>query len=208
MEALNAMATHAGMLALLMAGLLTAPLVVAAAMQYRKSRARALRRSPIGIDLLRPPGHTLREQMDETMDDYQGLVLLVFLVPSTLMAILLAQAHVLGTARVMSGWPFDALLAIGALVHAIYRLWQIGQRMDRLRQRRHCPTEPDRRSAADRPHVVRARPPLVRRPRLAIWPLPTRLAIKSRRRIGAATCTIGAGGVYDRSVKFFQLKLF
>ena len=129
MEALNAMATHAGMLALLMAGLLTAPLVVAAAMQYRKRRARALRRSPIGIDLLRPPGHTLREQMDETMDDYQGLVLLVFLVPSTLMAILLAQAHALGAARVMSSAPFYAVLALSALAYAIHRLWQIGQRM-------------------------------------------------------------------------------
>ena len=133
MEALNAMATHAGMLALVMAGLLTGPLTAAAAMQYRKRRARALRRSPIGIDLLRPPGHTLREQMEEATDDYQALVLLVFLVPSTLMAILLAQAHVLGAARVMSSAPFYAVLVLGSLAYAIYRLWQIGQRMDRLR---------------------------------------------------------------------------
>lgn len=109
------------------------PLIAVAAMQYRKRRARALRRSPIGIDLLRPPGHTLREQMDEATDDYQSHVVHLFLFPSTLMAILLTQAHVWGAARVMSGAPFYSLAVISALAYAIHRLWQIGQRMDRLR---------------------------------------------------------------------------
>lgn len=61
-------------------------------MQYRKRRARAVRRSPIGIDLLRPPGHTLREQMDRALDEYQSHVLLLFLFPLILMAVLLARA--------------------------------------------------------------------------------------------------------------------
>ena len=52
-------------------------------MQYRKRRARAVRRSPIGIDLLRPPGHTLREQMNRALDEYQSHVLLLFLFPLT-----------------------------------------------------------------------------------------------------------------------------
>ena len=35
----------------------------------RKRRARTRRRSPIGIDLLRGPGHTLRERLDDAGTD-------------------------------------------------------------------------------------------------------------------------------------------
>lgn len=133
MDALNSLATHAVVLAMLLAGILTGPLIAVGAMRYRKHRARALRRSPIGIDLLRPPGHTLREQMDEALDDYQACAAVLFLVPSILIAIVLAQAHLLGVERVMSGAPIYALFVISALAYAIHRLWHLGQRMDRLR---------------------------------------------------------------------------
>jgi hypothetical protein len=68
-------------------------------MQFRKRRARARRRSPISIDLLRPPGHTLCERIDETQDDYQGCVMLLLFAPVVLLAIFLGQAHVRGPAR-------------------------------------------------------------------------------------------------------------
>lgn len=55
----------------IVAGVLAAcffgPAVAIAFLVVRKRRARARRRSPIGIDLLRGPGHTLREHSPTRM---------------------------------------------------------------------------------------------------------------------------------------------
>jgi hypothetical protein len=50
-----------GLLAVTFAG----PMLAVAFLVTRKRRARARRKSPIPIDLLRSPGHTLREQLDD-----------------------------------------------------------------------------------------------------------------------------------------------
>ena len=47
----------------------------------RKRRRRSERRSPIGIDLLRGPGHTVREQLEEAMNDLTGDVLGLCIAP-------------------------------------------------------------------------------------------------------------------------------
>ena len=50
-----------GLLAVTFAG----PVLAVGFLVTRKRRARARRKSPVAIDLLRSPGHTLREQLDD-----------------------------------------------------------------------------------------------------------------------------------------------
>ena len=61
------------------------PVLAVGFLVLRKRRARARRRSPIGIDLLSGPGHTLREQLDDAGTDVMAdvFVLMVMQVQAT-----------------------------------------------------------------------------------------------------------------------------
>ncbi|MBN8509302.1 MAG: hypothetical protein J0L57_11880 [Burkholderiales bacterium] len=64
-EVTNQIAIALGVLVACFAGPAAALLVLI----RRKAKARQSRRSPIGIALLRGPGHSLREQLDEAHND-------------------------------------------------------------------------------------------------------------------------------------------
>lgn len=65
----------------------------------RKVRRRALRRSPIGIAMLRGPGHTVRAELEEVTNDLTYDVLALAVLPLVILALFLAQAHVRGWER-------------------------------------------------------------------------------------------------------------
>ena len=56
----------------------------------RKAKARQSRRSPIGIALLRGPGHSLREQLDEAHNDLTWGFVLLMVVPLLALSTFLA----------------------------------------------------------------------------------------------------------------------
>jgi Nuclease-related domain len=99
----------------------------------RKKRRRTRRRSPIGIDLLRSPGHTVREQLDEASGDLIWDVLLVSMMPMAFLSILLAQGHVIGLDRML------ALIPVYAIAGALFIAWMIrkmiraGEHLDHLK---------------------------------------------------------------------------
>jgi hypothetical protein len=97
----------------------------------RKAKARQSRRSPIGIALLRGPGHSLREQLDETNNDLTWDLVLPMVVP--LLALFLAQSHLRGLPQTAHLAPVCALAAIAFIAHRLRKLPKAGTRLDRLK---------------------------------------------------------------------------
>jgi Nuclease-related domain len=102
-------------------------------MLRRKRRARAQRRSPIGKDLLRGPGHSLREQLEVAGTDLGFDLALLMVVPLLVLSLFLAQGHVLGLPRVMHLAPIYAVLTLAFIVWAVRKLWEAGARLDHLK---------------------------------------------------------------------------
>lgn len=68
------------LLGVLAAGFL-GPALGIAALVLRRRRARARRRTPLSEDMLRPPGHTLRKQLDDASIDLQWDVFQLVTIP-------------------------------------------------------------------------------------------------------------------------------
>jgi hypothetical protein len=99
----------------------------------RKKRRRARRRSPIGIDLLRPAGHTVREQLEEASTDLIWDVLLLCVIPLLLLATYLVQAHVRGIEAMARLVPIYIVIAMAFIAWMIRKLVKAGARLDKLR---------------------------------------------------------------------------
>ena len=85
----------------------------------RKAKARQSRRSPIGIALLRGPGHSLREQLDEAHNDLTWDLVLLMVVPLLALALFLAQSHLRGLPQTAHRAPVYALAAIAFIVYML-----------------------------------------------------------------------------------------
>lgn len=109
------------------------PAVAIFLLQARKRRARARRRSPIGIDLLRGPGHTVREQLEEAMTDVQFDVTMLMVLPLLILSLFFVQSYVRGLEGMIH---LAAIYALGALVYVTYmigRLLKAGTHVDNLK---------------------------------------------------------------------------
>lgn len=96
-------------------------------------RRNALRRSPIGIDLPRPPGHALREQLEMASTEQARDVLLLGVIPLLALAGYLVPAQFVGLAT-MNRLAFVYLTAAVAFIAWMTRrLLRAGKRIDRLR---------------------------------------------------------------------------
>jgi hypothetical protein len=109
------------------------PVLAIGFLALRKRRARARRRSPIGIDLLRGPGHTLRQQLDEASNDVSTDAFLLMMMPLLLLAAFLAQGHLRGLQGMMHLAPIYVVLALGFVVVMVRKLWKAGDRLDNLK---------------------------------------------------------------------------
>jgi hypothetical protein len=99
----------------------------------RKKRRRAQRRSPIGIDLLRSPGHTVREHLDEATLDVMSDILVLSVIPMLILATYLAQAQIRGLGQMNYLVPFyigGAILFIGGMIR---KLIKASERLDHLK---------------------------------------------------------------------------
>jgi hypothetical protein len=99
----------------------------------RKRQARMRRRSPIGMDLLRGPGHSLREQLDDAGSDVIFDLALLMVVPLMALALFLAQSHIGGLAKTMYVAPVYAVAALAFIVYAVRKLIKAGTRLDNLK---------------------------------------------------------------------------
>ncbi|ABM95667.1 hypothetical protein [Methylibium petroleiphilum] len=99
----------------------------------RKAKARQSRRSPIGIALLRGPGHSLREQLDEAHNDLTWDLVLLMVVPLLALALFLAQSHLRGLPQMAHLAPVYALAAIAFIAYMLRKLLKAGTRLDHLK---------------------------------------------------------------------------
>lgn len=99
----------------------------------RKRQARMQRRSPIGKDLLRGPGHSLREQLEEAGTAVLFDVVLLMVVPLMALTMFLAQSHIRGLANMMHLAPIYAAAALAFIAYAVCRLIKTGNRLDNLK---------------------------------------------------------------------------
>lgn len=100
----------------------------------RRRHARARRKSPLSEDLLRAPGHTLREKLDEASIDMHWDIFALTAMPLLLLAVFLAQGHLLGDLRaMMSVAPFFAVFVVAFVGFMGRKLWVAGQLLDNLK---------------------------------------------------------------------------
>jgi hypothetical protein len=109
------------------------PALAIAALLHRKRRARQRRRSPLGIQLLRSPGHTLREQVDEASKDLMWDISMLMVLPLLVLAVFLAQAHVRTLPGMQHLAPVYVLLTLLFIALVLRKLMKTGSLLDRLR---------------------------------------------------------------------------
>src|SRR5688572_50230 len=85
-----------GLSLVVLAALVVGPGLAILFLLLRKARRRARRRSPLGINLLRSPGYSLKERLDEVNNDLTFDILTVTTIPLMMLALFLAQAHARG----------------------------------------------------------------------------------------------------------------
>ena len=128
-EIISQVALIAGLLATLFVG----PGIAVAFLIVRKNRRRSRGRSPIGIDLLRTPGHTLREKMEEASGDLMRDAVILCLIPMIALATFLAQAHLTGLAHMTHLAPVYVLAVFGFIAWIVRKLLKAGEHLDNLR---------------------------------------------------------------------------
>lgn len=107
-------------------------LAVVFLLMYKRKR-RARRRSPIHIELLRSPGHTLKEQVDEAANDLVWDILILSVMPLLILTMFLGHGHVRGLSAVLNLVPLYAVFAVAFIAWMIRKLIKAGERLDRLR---------------------------------------------------------------------------
>lgn len=125
------LAAQVGPVALVLAAFFIGPGLALAFLQFRKRRSRARSRSPLTTQLLRSPGHTLREQVDEALLDVSFDLLTLATMPLAFLAIYLLQER--SSPRLGHGvWIYTVgtVLLLGWL---IFKLWRRSERLDTLR---------------------------------------------------------------------------
>jgi hypothetical protein len=100
----------------------------------RKKSTRAARRSPLTAHLLRGPGHSLRERLEDSRLDVGFDVAVLMVVPNLLLALYLLQLHF--QRRPPSMWvnAVFAALCVGLIGYSIRALLRKSADMDKLRK--------------------------------------------------------------------------
>jgi hypothetical protein len=111
----------------------TGPAIAFFFLVRRKRHARARKRSPIGIALLRAPGHSLREQLDDATQDVSFDVIGLLFLPLLFLAVFLAQGHIRGLANMAHLAPIYIAGALGWIAYGVRKLVKAGDRLDNLK---------------------------------------------------------------------------
>ncbi|MDQ6734705.1 MAG: NERD domain-containing protein, partial [Nitrospirota bacterium] len=118
-----------GVLAFCFAG----PAVAIYFLLRRKRVARARRRSPLSSELLRGPGHSLREQLIEAQDDLTWDLTFLVVLPSLILTLFMAQWLHRGPVSILLMGAVYAIFVVGLLTYYIRKLIRAAVRLDQLR---------------------------------------------------------------------------
>jgi hypothetical protein len=112
----------------------TGPGVAIALLLRRKRVTRAARRSPLTADLLRGPGHALRERLDELRSDVGFDVAVLMIIPNMLMVTYLLQLHFLRLAPSMWVNLTLVIVCVAVVAHSIRSMLAKSAEADKLRK--------------------------------------------------------------------------
>lgn len=118
---------------LVLGATLSGPALAAWVLGWRRRRARERRRSPIGIQLLRPPGHALREQIDDRIGDVMAYLAVLMAVPPMMLAVVFLQMLLIPQRSVVGLAVIGGLAVLGLIGWSLRQLWKTGQALDNLR---------------------------------------------------------------------------
>ena len=96
----------------------------------RKKLALRDRRSPLSADLLRQPGHTLREQLDDGRLDLHGEILLLMFLPALLLGFLYVISLVTGRANGIWLHGFVAMGVLGFTAFQTRKLLRLAKQLE------------------------------------------------------------------------------
>jgi hypothetical protein len=99
----------------------------------RKRRARQRHRSPLTADLLRSPGQTLREELEERRSDSMADLLTLMIVPLLPLAIFYVQTAFTKRLPSLGILAVVAVAVAAFFAHRVRLLYRRGEQMDRLR---------------------------------------------------------------------------
>ena len=109
------------------------PMAVLGVLLVFKGRARARRRSPLVGQLLRPPGHTLRRQIDAAQDALVMDLMLLLSAPLVVVYALLAQTVLHDLDRAWRLAPFLTAALVAFVGYWSVRLYKLSEKADALR---------------------------------------------------------------------------
>ena len=99
---------------------------------WLRTRARRGRRSPLTAKLLRGPGTTLREEIDDATGNIGAYLAVLAALPLLILAMHLSQSYIGGRPESVLRTTVNSLFVIGLMLYGSYRLYQDYQRRFRL----------------------------------------------------------------------------
>lgn len=130
---MTSIGSQLGLGVLMLAAAFLGPALAIGLLLARKRRVRAARSSPIGIDLLRGPGHTLKAEAEDLQLDAMGYLLGLAVLPLLLLALHLAQSYVLGIPENAFRTTFLSALGLVCVGVLLRNLVTRVSRLDNLR---------------------------------------------------------------------------
>lgn len=131
---MNDIAVQVGLVLGVLSACFVGPGLAMTFLLWRKRRQRARRRSPIGINLLRSPGHSLAEDLEAVGNDLTWDVVVLATLPLLVLALFLAQAHGRGGLSSMSHLiPIYVAAVLVLLGVVLAKMKKRAEQLDRLR---------------------------------------------------------------------------
>ena len=119
-------------LILILLGTCSGLFVAGVLLRWRKRHASVARRSPLTEDLLRGPGHGVREQIEKISDDMDTWATQIVLIPLVLYALHLSQSYLLGTPESTSRIIISVVVGVAVVGYGTWRLLRLAQQRERL----------------------------------------------------------------------------
>ncbi|TVO58603.1 nuclease-related domain-containing protein [Denitromonas halophila] len=110
--------------------MLSGPAIGGGVLIWRKQKARASRRSPLTTKLLRGPGQTLRDHIEESRVDLMADLAMMMTMPLMLVGLHLAQSYLLGAPESTFRIGFTTVAAIGMTLWSARRLYKRSRSLD------------------------------------------------------------------------------
>ena len=127
-------ATQLGISLAVTATILMGPGIAVFFLKRRKRLARARRKSPLGFDLLRSPGHSLGERMDVLREDLDENLMRLVAIPPLTAGMYFAQQNMMGPERIGGGIAFIyASLVVAVIVYCVRKLLSTANELDKLK---------------------------------------------------------------------------